>query len=62
MVDEKSFKSWLQKAEYPFIRPDMTQEEYLDELDYFFDHFDDVRKGTYKSLYEQKAYSSLSNK
>ncbi len=54
MVDEKAFRQWLKTAEYPFIRQDMTQDEYLDELDYYMDNIDLVMRGQYKTLYEQK--------
>lgn len=51
---DPNFKQFLQMAEYPFIRQDMTEEEFEEEYQYFAKHYDDYRNGTYKSLYEQR--------
>lgn len=40
--------------DYPFFRRDMTEDEFCEEWRYYFEHFDDMMNGTYKSLYQQK--------
>ena len=53
---EQEFRIWLSKikGEYPFVRLDMTQEEYDEEFIYYMDSYDERQKGTYMSLYDQK--------
>ena len=52
-VIHKDWDLFLKLAEYPFIREDMTPEEFEKELKYLGDHYDDVRNGTYKPLWKQ---------
>ena len=40
--------------EYPFIRDDMTVEEYEIEIDYWGNHLEDVHAGNYKPLWKQR--------
>lgn len=40
--------------EYPFIRKDMTVEEYEIEIEYWGHHLEEVMAGTYKPLWKQK--------
>jgi len=40
--------------EVPFWKDGMTPEEYDIEREYYYKHFDDVKKGTYKPLWKQK--------
>lgn len=41
--------------EYPFVREDMTLEEYEIEMEYWGTHLEEVRAGGYKPLWKQKA-------
>ncbi len=41
--------------EYPFVREDMTLEEYEIEMEYWETHLEEVRAGEYKPLWKQKA-------
>lgn len=50
----KNFKEFLTKAEYPFIRTDMSEAEYEKEYDYYIHNYDKVRNGTYKPLWKQR--------
>ncbi len=50
----KNFKEFLAKAEYPFIRMDMSEAEYEKEYDYYIHNHDKVRNGTYKPLWKQR--------
>lgn len=49
----KNFKEFLLKAEYPFIRSDMTEEEFDKELEYLATNYDKVKEGTYVPLWKQ---------
>lgn len=49
-----NFKEFLLKAEYPFIRDDMTEEEYEQEYNYYIHHLEDVKNGTYQPLWMQR--------
>lgn len=51
------YKDWdlfLKIAEYPFIRQDMTLEEFDEELKYLGEHYEDYRNGNYLPLWKQK--------
>ena len=43
--------------EAPFWKNGMTPEEYENEREYFYKHLEDVKKGTYKPLWQQNAAS-----
>jgi len=40
--------------EMPFWRDGMTPEEFDREREYYYDHYDDLKNGTYKPLWRQK--------
>lgn len=41
--------------EYPFVREDMTLEEYEIEMEYWETHLEEVMAGEYKPLWKQRA-------
>jgi len=43
--------------EAPFWKNGMTPEEYEKEREYFYKHLEDVKKGTYKPLWQQNTTS-----
>lgn len=45
--------------EYPFVRDDMTWEEYFIEKEYYGEHWNEVRTGEYKPLWKQAAIKKL---
>lgn len=49
-----NFQEFLLKAEYPFVRSDMTEEEFDKEYDYYIRHYDDVKNGMYIPLWKQE--------
>ncbi len=49
----KNFEEFLTKAEYPFIRIDMSEAEYEEEYDYYIHNYDKVKNGTYIPLWKQ---------
>ena len=53
-MENDHFKKLLVIAEYPFIRENMTEEEYKEEYDYLIHNYDKVRDGTYKPLWKQQ--------
>lgn len=53
----KNFKEFLKKAEYPFIRHDMTEEEFDAEYEYFVSNYEKVKDGTYEPLWKNKGFN-----
>lgn len=53
-MENDHFKKLLAIVEYPFIREDMTEEEYKEEYEYLIHNYDKVRNGTYKPLWKQR--------
>ena len=43
--------------EAPFWKNGMTPEEYEKEREYFYKHLEDIKKGTYKPLWQQNTTS-----
>lgn len=53
-VEHRDWDLFLKIAEYPFIRPDMTPEEFAEELMYLGEHYEEYKNGTYKPLWKQR--------
>lgn len=53
-VKHKDWNLFLKTAEYPFIREDMTPQEFDEELKYLGTHYEDYKNGTYEPLWKQK--------
>lgn len=49
----KDWDLFLKISEYPFIKPDMTPEEFNEELVYLGEHYEDYKQGTYIPLWKQ---------
>lgn len=47
--------------EAPFWRNGMTPEEYEEEREYYYMHLEDVKKGTYKPLWQQDGSNNGGN-
>ena len=52
MTGENKFT--FSMMEYPFYREGMTVDEWKIEREYMAEHMEDVKKGKYKPLWEQK--------
>lgn len=52
-------EEYFHMLEYPFVRDDMTWEEYFIEKEYYGEHWNEVRTGEYKPLWKQAAIKKL---
>lgn len=53
-VEHRDWDLFLKIAEYPFKRPDMTPEEFEEELMFSGEHYEEYKNGTYKPLWQQR--------
>lgn len=51
----KDWDLFLKTAEYPFIREDMTPEEFEEELKYLGENYESYKAGTYQPLWKQRS-------
>lgn len=54
----KEWDIFLKIAEYPFIHPDMTPDEFDEELKYLGEHYEDYKYGDYQPLWKQRKKST----